>query len=195
MDSKLLSKWATFIVDHAATIHYPPRIPEFDDLILEPLLKRHLKRDPDGTAFNGQIVDEHNSTQSGSFMKEVHYHHHRSRKRRNNYYDSDDSHESSPDKPKRRKKKHRPYKSPSVSSDSNHDMPGITMSPFAKFCKESDSGYQWDSVFQTLQDGDVGMDLIGVYSATTDEKLRRLCPDLKPATAKRLANYHRMWIK
>jgi hypothetical protein len=196
LDSKLLSKWATFIVDGAATVHYPPRIPEFDDIILEPLVKRHLKRDPEGSAFHGR-TDESNSTTSG-FTKEVHFHHHRSRKRRNDYYDDDDSHESSPAKPKRRKHhKKRPHSSSSSdSSSSNHDiLHHITMSPFAKFCRESDTGYEWEGVFNTLKEGDVGMDLLGTNSAISDAKLKGLCPALKPATAKRLANYHKKWIK
>jgi hypothetical protein len=195
LDSKLLSKWATFIVDGAATIHYPPRIPEFDDLINEPLLKRHLKRDPEGSTFNDPNgVEYQSNSAAGSIMKEVHYHHHRSHKRPNDYYD-DDSHESSPPKLKRRKqnKKYRPDSS--SSSGSSFILNHITMSPFAKFCKESDTGYQWESVFNTLQEGDVGMDLLGTNSAISDTKLKGLCPALKPATAKRLANYHKKWIK
>jgi hypothetical protein len=195
LDSNLLSKWATFMVDRAATIHYPPRVPEFDDLILEPLLKRHLKRDPEGSAFSGQSINPSTSSTSGpgGFMKEVHYHHHNSRKRPNGYSD-DDSPESSPDK-RKRNRRHKTHRRSRSESESDQDIsPDITMSPFAKFCRENDRGYQWENVFQTLQDGDVGMDLIGVKSATTNDKLTRLCPDLKPATAIRLAKYHKKWI-
>jgi hypothetical protein len=126
-------------------------------------------------------------------MKEVHYHHHGSRKCRNGYSD-DESPESSPDK-RKRNRRHKTHRRSRSLSESDQDIsPDITMSPFAKFCRENDRGYQWESVFQTLQDEDIGMDLIGVKSATSDDKLTRLCPDLKPATAIRLAKYHRRWI-
>jgi hypothetical protein len=198
LDWNHINKWATYIVNGTSTIHYPPRIKDFDDIILEPLLKWHFKRKP--SDFEGHELSNI-SQSSGTYAREVHHWHessHPAKRPRYRYNSPDDTPESSPYK-SRKQKSHYNRRDSSVTVNSSPTVDRVnvdigTLSPFIKWCKDHESSYgKWDNVFTMLRDDDVEMDSFG--RKPTTEKVMKLCPQMKRATATRVAKAHSKYLK
>jgi hypothetical protein len=85
LDNIHLDTWATHIVEKTATMFYPPRIPEFDNHILKPLLKKYKPQT------SVSIVEPSIPLVNPGLMREVHYNYisdnHHNKRRKD--YDSD----------------------------------------------------------------------------------------------------------
>jgi len=85
LDAKLLNTWATYVVDKIVTIYHPPRIPEFDDVILAPLYKKNKHHAPQAMP-NETLVPQ----LGGGLLREFHvYHGSSNRHKRHRDYESD----------------------------------------------------------------------------------------------------------
>ena len=197
LDVEHLSNWATAICDKVAVIYHAPRTPEFDEVILAPLLNRYYKWHQSDFEENSSVTTNQFNNSSNFVTKEVH-HYHDSRKRRSPLTDSD----SSPVKRRKRAKKPEqslfssPLRSPDISANVSLEIGSL--SPFQKWCK---TVYlpQWtkcDEVFNKLREEDIDYDTFvkSVQGEKLPERLQRLCSGLKPATAERLATAFRKFI-
>jgi hypothetical protein len=193
LDNLHLDTWATHIVEKTATIFYPPRIPEFDNLILKPLLKKYKPQT------SVSIVEPSIPPVNPGLLREVHYNYiseNRHNKRHKDY--NSDTPNSSPIKRRKRKD----YDT-SVSSSSSSDHSPLTsqtvptLSPMHRWCKtEHCPEYPgWDEAFDILRHNDVGLDSFSKKMKSS--KLIRLChsSNLKEATAERLIKAHKKWMK
>lgn len=66
LDDGHLDTWATYIEEKTATIFYPPRIPEFDNVILEPFLKKYKPT-------SASIAESSIPPVNPGLLREVHY--------------------------------------------------------------------------------------------------------------------------
>jgi len=182
-----LNTWATYIVDGFSTIHFPPRIEEFDNTILAPLLSRYFKWHPKQA--EAEISSHISESTNLKYNREkvVIYKSKRSR----DDLDESSSDYQTPKRAKHKKKRRNTMFEPDVSEI---DISAGSLSPFLKWCKERDPGYSgWDNAFRLLREDDVAMDSFG--ERTTSAKLQSLCSKLKLATADRLSKAHKKWIK
>ena len=82
LDASMLNLWATSILNSNASTHYPPRIPEFDNIILEPLYKKNPQHASIANAYLQAFPQL--AMGVGGFTRELHYLH------GNNHWDSNE---------------------------------------------------------------------------------------------------------
>jgi hypothetical protein len=175
------------MVDKLTSASWPPQTKEFDAVILEPLLKRYFKWHPATSEAN---AESGNQVASSNVTKEVH-HYHESHPRKRKVYSSDETPASSPAK-RHRKSAHNGRIN--ILSSPSSDIPVGTLSPLMNYCKTTYTTYaKWDDVFTVLRQEDVDMESLG--DRTTGERIKQLCPEMKLATAKRLAKAHYGFVK
>ena len=191
LDDGHLDTWATYIEEKTATIFYPPRIPEFDNVILEPLLKKYKPT-------SASIAESSIPPVNPGLLREVHYNYIPNDNRRHKRRKESDSDTSNASPIKRRKRKNYDTSfSSSYSSDHSPLRTASTLSPLQHWCK---SIYRpeyslWDEAFDMLRKNDVGLDSFS--KKIKSSKLVHLCHSsaLKEATADRLIRAHKKWIK
>jgi hypothetical protein len=203
LNSTLLSSWATAIIDHGASEHYPPRIPEFDDIILEPLYKKNPRHMVNVNSVNS--VNLLMSQVGNGITREFHFVH-----GGGNPWDyerkqgSFENNASLCTPARRRQKAVNNASSSPVSSITTLDVEdGVSLKEFQKWCqKVHQVDYDWTEVFDILRDADVGLDSFSntMGKKTKASKLVRLCASgsavpLKIAAAERLCKAHMRWIK
>jgi len=194
-----MSMWATYIVDHGASLHYPPRIVEFDDIILEPLYKKNPKHAIHGSTVAELLAPQIGGIPVGGVTRELHFlhgghlgpwPHHGSRKR----HSDPDSPLSSP--VKRRQKAYDVSSSPLSTEIS---LCVDSLQTFQDWCHAKYPNYNWSELFDILRSADVGLDSFSRGKTTKASKLMRLCSNgnkpLKEATAERLCKVHARWVK
>ena len=178
LNSTLLSTWATHIVKGVASLHYPPRIPEFDDLILAPLLKKYKPLSTDFIQPNGMLAQPQVTIIRESSSKR--------------YYEM----ETPSPRKRRRRSPDTSFESSDNSSDENTARDSIiALTPFQKWCQTTyRPTVDWNEPFKKLRQDDVGMDCFKVTMKPS--KLTRLCSSgLKEATAERLVRAFKKWCK
>jgi hypothetical protein len=197
LNATLLSTWATAIINHSATDHYPPRIPEFDDLILEPLYKRNPNHTNHANSANllisqmgGRITQEFHILHGGGNPWEY------GRKWGPGHGDTS---LSSPAKWKR-KVLCDALSSPISTDTSLCVEDGVSLHGFQNWCQtHHQSEYNWTDVFDILHDADVGLDSFSTKKKTKASKLIQLCAlantQLKEAAAEHLCKAHARWVR
>jgi hypothetical protein len=195
LNAQLLNTWATLCSEGAAVIHHPPRIPEFDDLILEPLYKRNPKHAAHAMMSNQPMMPQFPAPYP--YYVPPPYSGRTPRKRRNRDIDSD-SPGSSPVKAKK-KQSNDAFSSPlSTDAASSMSPPAASLSPFQQWCEnEYQPQHCWGNTFTILRDNDVGTDLFPTEKRMKATKLIRLCksPTIKEATAERVCKAFRKFVR
>jgi hypothetical protein len=183
----LMSLWAEKVANNIATVHYPPRIPEFDDAIFKSLLTRFKNAHesyPQQNA-NGPTNMQPIFYPMPSYPQETRprYNSESPQKRRSKKQRRDDPDTSVGD-----------VSFASISSSDTHVDTSI--SPFRSYCRTIyKPGYaKWDNVFAVLDDGDVELDSFS--KKMKPKELMQLCGShMKEATAKRLIEAFKSWRK
>jgi len=185
-DTTLMSLWAEKVANNIATVYYPPRIPEFDDIIFKSLLTKFK---------NAHQSYPQQSANGPTNMQPIFY--------PMPAYPQETRRYNSESPQKRRAKKHRrddPDKSVEdvsfASISSSDTRVDTSISPFRTYCRTIyKPGYaKWDKVFAILANGDVELDTFS--KKMKPKELMQLCgAEMKEATAKRLIDGFKSWRK
>lgn len=202
LSAQMLETWALYITQKSATISYPPRIAEFDDVILEPLLKRYSKLPAPSSAppLPSVSIQHPSDTVNPMYYNYVHRDHpYLPSKRRSRHDDSCSSDYS----PVKRRRKHSDNFSSSPISPSKNGSPAgpqKTLEDFKNWCKtdyRKEYGSGWDELFDMLRKDDIDLDSFDPKRRMKPHKLIRLCSSstLKEAAAERLLRAHTRWTQ
>lgn len=176
---------------HAGT-HYP-RIPEFDNVILEPLYRKSCQHVAIPNA-QAMLMSQIGIT------REVHYLFGAGNpwevQRSKRHAEYEDTPSSSP--VKRRRKEPENVPSSPLSTDGSDD--DINLDKFEAWCRGSyKPEYNWSEVFDILRDADIGLDFFSSKKPMKASKLLKLCSTtdqtLKGTAAERICKAHARWIK
>lgn len=182
LNSTLLSTWAHHIVEGVSTLHHPPRIPDFDDIILAPLLKKHKPSAADimqpihgGTGLAPQVTIIREAR--GPSSKRYYEDESPSPRKRRRHRISDTSYDS--------------FSDISEAAPAINTSPSLT--PFKIWCKTYNPAIDWDECFAKLKQDDIGTDSLSAKMKPS--KLAQLCTSsgLKEATAMRILKAFKRW--